>query len=104
MNRKARLWTGATIMAVLLLNYAIFTVPLVKKTASIDDKVQTIMKKMIESRKGTTGEDQYMLQIFLKERSSIDGKLAILNILTISFAIIIASWTVFGLMFHKEKK
>ena len=37
MTRKARIWTGATIFALLVFNYAAFAIPLAKKGASIDD-------------------------------------------------------------------
>jgi hypothetical protein len=105
MTRKARLWTGVTILIVLAFNYAAFAIPLAQKASSIEEKAMSIMRKQFES--GTIspgGGDDYIIDVLKKEKVSIDKKLGVLNMAAASFAILIASWVLFGLVSNKGGK
>ena len=96
MTRKARLWVGATLLAVLFLNYAITGIPLYNRKNYLQAKVKSIIVT-------NNSEDEYFLEIFRRERASIDKKIVMVNCVGLSLAIIIASWTIFGLIIYKRK-
>ena len=99
MTRKARFWTGVTVFAVLAFNYAAFAIPLAKRSYSIEERAMTMMREDFESGKALKGSDNdYILQILKKEKGSIDRKLDTLNMVAVSIAIIVASWTLFGMI------
>jgi hypothetical protein len=102
MTRKARLWTGVTILVVLVLNYAAFAIPLAQRSSSIEEKAMSMMRKQFESGSvsADTGDD-YIIQILKKEKATIDKKLAALNMAAASCAILVASWILFGLVSNK---
>lgn len=100
MSRKARLWIGATLLAVLFINYVLIGVPLLKKASSIEERYKTSMIKQLKS--GGT-EEEYLLDIFRRERSAIARSILLLNTVSLSLLVVIASWTVFGLVLHKGK-
>ncbi len=97
MTRKARLWTGATILLIIFLNYALIGVPLIKKSASLREKAKSIIMSK-------SADDEFVLELFRRERRDADNKLAVLNAITASLAIVAASWTAFGLIFHRKKQ
>ena len=104
MTRKARLWTGVTIFVVLLLNYAAFAIPLAKRSASIEERAMVMMREDFESGKALKGSDNdYILQILKKEKMTIDRKLGALNVVAASIAIVIMSWTLFGMILNKPR-
>jgi hypothetical protein len=96
MTRKARLWTGATLLLVLVLNYGMFGIPLVQRKAYIEKRAKMIL--VVKN-----ADDEYILDIFRKEISAVNKKIYLMNCVGLSFAIIITSWTVFGLIVHKKK-
>ena len=51
----------------------------------------------------TSSEEEYILDIFRRERESIVRKLVVVNAVALTFVIIIASWTLFGLVLPKRK-
>ena len=105
MTRKARFWTGITIFVVLAVNYAAFAIPLAKRSYSIEERAMTMMREDFESGKALKGSDNdYILQILKKEKASIDRKLGTLNMVAASLAIVVASWTLFGLISNRRKK
>lgn len=97
MTRKARLWTGGTLLLLILLNYVLIGVPLMKKSASLSAKAKSIIMSK-------SADDEFVLDLFRRERRDAENKLAILNAITASLAIVAASWTAFGLLFHKKNK
>jgi len=104
MTHKARLWTGVTIFVILALNYAAFAIPLAKRSSSIEERAMTMMREDFESGKALKGsENDYILQILKKEKAVVDRKLGFLNMAAASLAIIIASWTLFGVMINKRR-
>ena len=104
MTRKGRLWTGVTILLVLAINYAMIGVPLARKGASIKDKSKAILIKQVKSGDVfKRSEDEYILELFRKEKLSIDRKMVILNCIGLTLAIFIASWTIFGLIIYRGK-
>lgn len=104
MTRKARLWTGVTIFAVLALNYATFAIPLAKSSYSIEERAMVMMREDFESGKALKGsENDYILQILKKEKAVVDHKLGLLNMVAASLAIVIASWTLFGIILNKPR-
>lgn len=104
MTRKARLWTGVTIFVILALNYAAFAIPLAKRSSSIEERAMVMMREDFESGKALKGSDNdYILQILKKEKMAIDRKLGLLNIAAASLAIIVASWTLFGVILNRGR-
>ena len=103
MTRKARLWVGVTLLGVILFNYAVIGVPLARRGATIDKRAKELTLKMAKSKSlFGQSDDEYMLEIFRKESHSIDRNLLILNCAAASLAILIGSWTVFGIILHKK--
>lgn len=105
MTRKARLWTGATLVLILAFNYGLFAMPLIRKAMSLNDKATTIMMNKIKSGNSlrTSSEEEYILDIFRRERASIAWKLVIVNAVGLTILILIGSWTLFGLVVQKKK-
>ena len=104
MNRKARTWAGATLFLILILNYAIIGFPLVKRAKSIENRYRAIFLKQAKSGDLFKGsEEEYILEVFRRERGAIDRKIVILNCVAASAGIIIASWVIFGLVIHRKK-
>lgn len=105
MIRKARLWIGITLFIILAFNYAIIGFPLYRKAASLNDSSTTLLMKKIKSGNVLkSGEDEYILEIFRREKASIDRRLLVLNCAAISIVVVLASWTVFGLILHRRER
>lgn len=103
MSRKARMWVGVTLLIVVVFNYIIVGVPLLRKASSIEDKYKTILIKQVKSGEILKGSgDEYILEIFKREKSAIDRRILILNCVATSLAILVASWVVFGLITHRK--
>jgi len=105
MTRKGRLWVGVTLLTVLAINYIIVGIPLIRKAWSVESRYKAAMMKQLKASGSlfTGSEDEYLVEIFRKERTAVGRNILILNTAALSFLIIIGSWTVFGLIFHKEK-
>lgn len=104
MSRKSRLWIGLTLFMVLAFNYAMIGAPLIKKSSTIQKRSRDIIIRHVKSGDVLSGSDEdYVLELFRKEKSSIDRNLLVLNSITISLLILISSWTVFGLIVYKKK-
>ena len=105
MTRKARLWTGATLILILAFNYGIIGMPLIRKAISLNDKATTIVMAKIKAGNAlrTSSEEDYILDIFRREKESITRKLIVLNAVALTFVILIGSWTLFGLVINKKK-
>jgi len=92
MSRKARIWTGVTLLAIILFNYLVIGVPLYKRMNSLDNKVKVFTKH---------SEDTYVIDVLKREMITIDKKLVVLNCVAASAAIIIMSWIIFGLVINR---
>ena len=104
MTRKARLWTGVTIFVILTLNYAAFAIPLAQRSSSIEERAMVMMREDFESGKALKGsENDYILQILKKVKASVDRKLGALNMAAVSLAIVVASWTLFGMISNRGR-
>lgn len=104
MSRNARLWIGVTLLIIIAFNYAAIGIPLLKKSASIQEKSKAILIKQVKSGEVLkNSEDEYILNIFRREKVSIDHQMIILNTAAISLLIMIVSWTVFGLIAPKKR-
>ncbi len=103
MIRKARLWTGVTLLVVLIFNYAVIGIPLYRKSVSIRTKYRELLLRQAKyNAPFRSPEGEYMLEVFHKEKKSLDQKTLILNCAGASLLILIASWTVFGLFTNKR--
>lgn len=99
MTRKARSWVGATLLIVIAFNYTLLVFPLLGKSSSIKEQARAILVKQVESDKVfKSSDEEYMLELFRKEKASIDKKILILNCVAATLAFFAASWTVFGLL------
>ena len=94
MTRKARLWTGVTLMLILAFNYGIIGMPLIRKAIYLNDKATTTVMGKISSGHAlkTSSEEEYILDIFRREKESITRKLIVLNAVALTFVIVIMSW------------
>ncbi len=103
MEPRKRLWIGATLMAVIIFNYILIGAPLLSKSYSINQKTKVILVKQIRSSGIFNNmDDEYMLELFRKERSTINTKIMILNALTVTVTFLALSWTLFGLIFKRK--
>lgn len=100
MSRKARLWVGVTLFGVLVINYCLIGMPLFKKASSIDDRYKAAMLKQLKSG---GQEEEYLLDIFRRERSGLARNILVLNTVSLSLLVIITSWTVFGLILRNKR-
>jgi hypothetical protein len=99
------LWTGATLVLILAFNYGLIGMPLIRKAMSLNDKATTVLMNKIKSGNvlRTSSEEEYILDIFKRERESVIRRLVVVNAVTLTLVIIIASWTLFGLVLPKKK-
>lgn len=99
MTRKARTWVGATFLIVIAFNYTLLIFPLLGKSSSIKEQAKAILVRQVKSdRVFKGGEEEYMLEVFRKEKAAIDRKILILNCAAATLAFFAVSWTVFGLL------
>ena len=88
---------------VIALNYAFLGIPLIRKSASINDNYRAVLIKQAKSgNMFKASGDEYMLEVFRKEKASIDRKMLILNCGGVALLVILASWVIFGLVFHRK--
>ncbi len=103
MKRNIRLWIGVTALVIILINYVLIGVPLLSKSSSIQSKAKAILVKQAKSSGIFSGsDDEYMLEIFRKEKAAIDTKVTILNSVAVTLVFIAGSWTIFGLIFRAK--
>ena len=104
MNPKARLWIGVTLFIVILINYILIGAPLISKANSVQAKARAILVKQTKANNIFTNssDDEYLVDVFRKEKSAIDTKLTILNAIAVTLAFLVASWTIFGLIFRRK--
>lgn len=104
MNPKARLWIGATVLIVILINYVLIGVPLISKSNSVQAKAKAIFLKQAKANNlfANSSDDEYLIDVFRKEKSTIDMKVTILNAIAATLAFFVASWTIFGLLFRRK--
>ena len=95
MSRKARVWIGVTLLAIILFNYLAIGVPLYRRMGSLGNKIRIFTK---------SSEDAYIIGVLKKETISIDKKIVILNCAAASLAIIVVSWLIFALAVHREDR
>jgi hypothetical protein len=96
MTRKARIWIGGTLLIVIVVNYALIGIPLAKRELSLREKTRSIIMSK-------SADDEFVLELFRKESSVVHRKRDMLNVISLSLTVIIASWTIFGLVFGKKK-
>ena len=102
-TRKARLWVGATLLVILGINYALVGFPLYKKSESIVEAAKGIYLKQAKSNKILQGtRDEYLLDVFRREKNTVDRAFLILNCVSVTALVVILSWVIFG-MFRKKK-
>ncbi len=95
MSRKARIWIGATLLAIILFNYLAIGIPLYKRMSSLDNKVRIFTKH---------SEDTYVIDVLKREMVTIDKKIVVLNCAAVSAVIIIVSWIIFGLVITRPDR
>jgi hypothetical protein len=92
-------------LVLLALNYATFAIPLAKRASSIEARAMVMMREDFESGKALKESDNsYILEILKKEKATVDRKLGTLNMVAASLAIVVASWTLFGLILKRKGK
>lgn len=103
MEPRKRLWIGVTLLIVILFNYILIGVPLLSKSNSISHKTKTILIKQAKpSGIFNNMDDDYMLDVFRKERANVDTKIMILNAISATVTFFVLSWTLFGLIFKRK--
>ena len=95
MSRKARVWIGVTLLAIILFNYLAIGIPLYRRMGSLNNKVGIFTKH---------SEDAYVADVLKREMVAIDKKMVMLNCVAVSVAIIIVSWMIFALAVHKPDR
>ena len=103
MDPKKRLWIGVTLLVVILFNYMLMGAPLLSKAYSINQKTKAILVKQARpSGMFNSMDDEYLLDLFRKERSTIDTKMRVLNAVAATVTFLVLSWTLFGLVFKRK--
>lgn len=97
MTRKARIWIGGTLLIVIAMNYALIGFPLAGRAGSLRAKAKAIIMSK-------SSDDEYVLELFRKESMAVRKKQEMLNVISLSLTVIVASWTVFGLVFGRRQK
>ena len=95
MSRRARIWIGVTLLAIILFNYLVIGIPLYKRMSSLDSKVKIFTKY---------SEDTYVIDVLKREMITINKKIVVLNCVAASLAIIVTSWIIFGLAVSREER
>jgi len=104
LTSKGRAWIGITALFIIAFNYMVIGFPMIQRESTIKDQTKAILIKQVKSDTVfKNNEDEYMLDIFRREKSSLDRKLLVLNLITATLAIIAISWTVFGVIAQKRK-
>ena len=105
MSRRGRVWIGITLVALVALNYAIIGIPLFKKAVSLETRYKTAVAQQLKGTRNffTNTDDEYLIDIFRRERAVIARNTTLLNTISLSALIVVASWTAFGLVLRKGK-
>ena len=105
MSRKARIWIGATLLAIIAFNYIAIGFPLYKNMTSLEKRTKEIMVRQLKSGEPfKNSDDNYVVDILKKEIINLDRKLVILNCVAVSVAAMIISWIVFGLITQRDDR
>jgi len=105
MSRKARLWIGSTLLAIIAFNYAAIGFPLYKNMASLEKRTKEIMIRQLKSGGPfKNSEDGYVVDVLKKETINLDRKLVILNCAAVSIVVILVSWMAFGLISGRQDR
>jgi hypothetical protein len=100
-SRNTRLWLGLTFILVLGVNYALIGFPLYSKADSISEAAKTIYARQLKSGQVLNGSrDEYLLEVFRREKQSVDRALLLLNCISASGMVIVLGWTALGLVFR----
>jgi hypothetical protein len=105
MSKRARMWIGATLLTVLIFNYAAIGVPLYKNINSLEGRVKEIMSRQVKSGSiFRNNDDNYVVDVLKKEIINLDRKLVVLNCVAVSVAAVIISWMAFGLIGNRPDR
>jgi hypothetical protein len=104
MSKNARSWLGLTLIIILGANYALVGYPLYTKAGSISDAAKVIYARQLKTGQVLEGSsrDEYLLEVFRKEKHGVDRALLILNCISISMLVGVLSWTALGLVFRSK--
>jgi putative effector of murein hydrolase len=104
-SKRARIWVGATLLALIAFNYAAMGVPLYKNISSLERRTKEIMARQLESKEHfKRTDDYYVVDVLKKEIIALDRKLVVLNCVAVSVAAVIASWMAFGLVGRRDDR
>ena len=103
MSRKARIWIGVTLLAIIIFNYVAIGLPLYRKITSLENKIKVMVIKQVKSGEVfKDSEDSYIIDVLKRETITLNRRLVILNCVAVSIVIVIISWTVFGLIVYRK--
>jgi len=103
MSRKARLWIGATLFVALALNYIIIGAPLIRRSEALKIEMRALLIKYAKSSANFMDmENDYLLQVFRKEQSTLNWQILLLNCASATIALLVVSWTAFGMLHSKR--
>jgi len=105
MSRKSRIWIGVTLLAIIIFNYAVIGIPLYRKIASLENRIKIMMIRQVKSGGILkNSEDNYIIDVLKRETITLDRKIVVLNCITVSVVIVIASWIIFGIISGREER
>ncbi|MFA5146151.1 MAG: hypothetical protein WC515_02065 [Candidatus Omnitrophota bacterium] len=103
MIRKTRIWIGATLFLVLAFNYVLIGVPLFHRKAAVEDRARAIIVKQAKADKVfKNSEEEYLLDIFRREKAGLERNILTLNGIGATLVILLASWVAFGLIVKRK--
>jgi hypothetical protein len=94
-----------TLILILAFNYGLFGMPLIRKAMSLNDKATKVLMAKIKTGNAlrSSSEEDYILDIFRREKEAVTHKLIVWNAISLTCLILILSWTAFGLVINKKK-
>ena len=105
MSRRARIWIGSTLLAVVALNYVAIGMPLYKNITALEKRTKEIMVRQLNSGEPLrNSDDYYVVDVLKKEIINLDRRFVILNCAAASVAAIIISWIAFGLLTRTDRR
>ena len=103
MTRKARLWTGTTLLILIAFNYIVMTFPLYSRMHSLETRIKVMMIKQVKSGEILkNSEENYIIDVLKRETITLDRRLVIINCVAATIAVMVVSWILYGLIMCKE--
>jgi hypothetical protein len=80
------------------MNYVIIGAPIIRMNEAIKTQTRSILLKQAKAGElFNNPQDEYLVNLFRKEKASNDRKVLLLNCVSASLAFVVLSWMIFGI-------